>query len=128
MVTLGDAVSESMLHVWMIAAAASQEASAAAGPVDWFRHVIGMKIRMRFDQGLRDYWVPDGTIQEKTIGNRPALAAIGEFTAAGERGAECLAWIAGETTWAFFFDRTKVPQLPAVRVRFDEIVGTAIVP
>jgi hypothetical protein len=128
MVTLLVAVSDSSLSVWMIVSNTSQEAIAAAGPADWFRHVVGMKIRHRFDQGLRDYWVPADTIQEKTVGSRPALGAVGEFTDRGQRVSECLTWIAGDTTRAFFFDRTARPNLAVVSARFDEIVGTAVVP
>jgi hypothetical protein len=128
MVSLKDTVSDAVVSVWMIVTNTSQEGIAAEGPEDWNRHHIGMKIRQRFDQGLRDYWVRADTIQNKVIGGLPALAARGEFTQNTERIVECLTWIHGKTARAFFFARAPESRAELLQIRFDELVGTALIP
>lgn len=128
MVTLRDSVTGSSLSVWMIVAKSSQEGIAAVGPADWYRHVVGMKIRQRYDQGLRDYWVAADTIQKRTVGGRNALAARGEFTEGSQLFAECLTWVVGEKARVFFFARTPKSNLDLVQLRFDELVATALIP
>ena len=128
MVTLRDSGTDTTLSVWMIVTKTSQEGIAAAGRADWYRHVVGMKIRQRYDQGLRDYWVAADTIQERVISGRNALAAVGEFTEGGQRVAECLTWIVGDNARAFFFARAPKSSLDLVQLRFDELVATAVIP
>ena len=128
MVTLRDSVTDRALSVWMIVTKASPEGAAAIRPADWYRNAVGMKIRQRYDQGLRDYWVAAETIQERTIGGRSALSARGEFTEDGQRVSECLTWIVGDNARAFFFTRTPKSNLDLVQLRFDELVATAVIP
>jgi hypothetical protein len=128
MVQLRDAVQPIVLSAWMIRTNTTLEGSAAKDVADRYRHVIGMKIRQRFDSGARDYWVPAESIQEKTIGGKSALTAVGEFTENGKRVAECLAWIFTERTGAFFFMRVAAADLQTYQYRFDQIVETATVP
>jgi hypothetical protein len=128
MVQLRDAVQPIVLSAWMIRTNTTLEGSAAKDVADRYRHVIGMKIRQRFDSGARDYWVPAESIQEKTIGDKSALTAVGEFTENGKRVAECLAWIFTERTGAFFFMRVAATDLQTYQYRFDQIVETATVP
>jgi hypothetical protein len=128
MVQLRDAVLPVALSIWMIRTNTTLEGSAAKDVADRYRHVIGMKIRQRFDSGARDYWVPAESIQEKTIGGKSALTAVGEYTENGKRFAECLAWIFTDRTGAFFFMRVAAADLQTYQYRFDQIVETALVP
>jgi len=129
MALLRSAETPIVLSVWMIRTEATPEARSARDVADRYRHVIGMKIRQRFDSGLRDYWVPADTIQEKLIGGKPALAAVGTYTERGVHMAECLTWIDTEQTAAFFFIRdVPAADLPLWQSRFNQVVETATVP
>jgi hypothetical protein len=127
-VQLREAVHGIGLFVWMIRTDTTLEGRAAKNVADRYRHVIGMKIRQRFDGGARDYWVPAESIQDKIIGGKSALAAVGEYTENAQRFAECLTWIFTERTGAFFFMRVPAADLSTYQYRFDQVVETAAVP
>jgi hypothetical protein len=124
-VTLRDSVTGGVLSVWMINRAASLEDSRAASVDDEYRNLIGMKIRMRFDQGLKDYWVPADTIQERYVNGRKALTAIGESAQRGRSIRERLAWIYTPKTRAFFYGTVPAEDMPQFQYRFDSILDTA---
>jgi beta-lactamase regulating signal transducer with metallopeptidase domain len=116
------------LQVWMIRTAKSPEGMRAASADDWYRHYVGMKIRQRFDGGLRDYWVSPANINQRMIGRTMGLTAIGEYTDRGAAGAEYLAWINGPTSRIFFYGRGPAETLPQRQALYEMVVDTAIVP
>jgi hypothetical protein len=123
MARVRDSASDVILSAWM-----NRDDTPSRPAADRLRYVVGMKIRQRYDQGYRDYWVSPETIVEKMVGGRPALSAVGTYVSNGQTMAEYLIWVDGEATQAFFFTSVAASDLAALQSRFDQIVESAVVP
>ncbi|MSO56434.1 MAG: hypothetical protein EXQ55_05865 [Acidobacteria bacterium] len=131
-----DSVTGAVLSVWMIRQADFSRGVGSDTDSDPYRHTVGLKIQQRRDQGMPDYWVRTDRIEETMIGGRAALKAVGDFTQTGDDSAsagkalmsECLTWIDAKDARAFFYARVPAADWPNFQWRFDQIVGTAVVP
>jgi hypothetical protein len=86
------------------------------------------KAAQRVGEGMPDYKIRAGTLQQRTIGGLPALSCIADFTAGGLPMAEYLVWIRGEKATALFFGRAAIAEFDTFRERFDGVIETAKIP
>ena len=86
------------------------------------------KAAQRFGEGMTDYKIRAGTLQQRTIGGLPALSCIADFTTGGLPMAEYLVWIRGDKATALFFGRAATGEFDAFRERFDKVIETAKIP
>lgn len=106
---------------------------------------LSAKPQQRYWQDFKDYKIRPESVQWKTIGGNPAVVAVADYSgiwgqavedyrgAWGQKGAtrrmtEYLVWICGRNTYVFFFARTTPANLAELQSRFDEIIGTAVIP
>jgi hypothetical protein len=68
------------------------------------------------------------SVQHSTIGGRPALSAVADYTIAGQKMVEYLTWVDGEKGRILFVGRVSPTDLADFQARFDPVIQSAIVP
>jgi hypothetical protein len=68
------------------------------------------------------------SVQNTTIGGRPALSAVADYVRTGEKMVEYLTWIDGEKSRVAFVARMPAAELADFQGRFDALIQSAIVP
>jgi len=68
------------------------------------------------------------SIQNTTIGGRPALTAIADYTRGGKAMVEYLTWVDGEKSRVAFSARMPASDLADFEGRFDAVIQSAVVP
>ena len=86
------------------------------------------KARQRVSAGLSDYRIRPNSIEPRTIGGRPAIACVADFTQNGDKMAEYLVWVSGDQANALFFARATYADLDALRRRLDPVIETLKLP
>jgi erythromycin esterase-like protein len=86
------------------------------------------KAAQRVAAGLADYRILPGSVERRTVGGRPALSCVGEFTRGDAKMAEYLVWVSGENAFAQFFSQAAESELGALRQGLDPIIETLKLP
>jgi hypothetical protein len=68
------------------------------------------------------------SIQNTTIGGRPAVSAIADYTRGGKAMVEYLTWVDGEKSRVAFTARMPASELADFQGRFDAVIQSAVVP
>ncbi len=121
MVMLTDEASNAQVMLWL-----KPDQLLSADIAGRLRGALQQKILQRLD--LEGYRIRPESIQSHTIGGKQALSAVADFTADGQPMTELLTWIYTENTRVLFFTRLPVSQITDFKVRFDNLVGTAVFP
>src|SRR5271157_217521 len=86
------------------------------------------KAAARVAAGLADYRIRSGSVERRTVGGRPAVSCVAEFTRDGVKMVEYLTWVSGENASALFFAEAANPEFDALRPRLDPIIATLKLP
>jgi len=86
------------------------------------------KVGQRVAAGVADYRIRPGSVERRTVGGRPALSCIAEFTQGGVSMVEHLTWVSGENAYALFFAQAAASELQSLRQRLDPIIDTLKLP
>jgi hypothetical protein len=128
------------INVWMIkeATPADQVAARVAGaPAEKVRQRhSGYTIPGMSDAGT--YQIDPDTVKPMMLNGRFAIVAIGSYlglpmdssqrTAGPSQMREYMTWIYTQQSRAFFFARVPVDDLPTLRLVFEQIVNSAVIP
>lgn len=77
---------------------------------------------------LPDYRVRPDSIQRRTVGGRPALSCIADYTSGQIEFSEYLTWISGENAGAQVFASVPRAELESLRHRLDPIIDSVKLP
>jgi erythromycin esterase-like protein len=86
------------------------------------------KAAARVAAGLADYRIRPGSVERRTVGGRPALSCVGEFTRGDVKMAEYLTWVSGENAQALIFSEAAGSELGDLRQRLDPVIETLKLP
>lgn len=86
------------------------------------------KVAQRAAAGLPDYQIRPGSVERRTVGGKPAVRCIADFTRDGAKWIEYLTWVSGDNASALFFAQAPASDLDATRKRLDPIVETLKLP
>ena len=75
-----------------------------------------------------DYRIRAGSVERRTVGGRPALSCVADFTRNGAKMVEYLTWVSGEHASAQFFAQVAASELNGLRHRLDSIIETLELP
>ena len=87
-----------------------------------------LKAAQRVAVGMEDYRIRAGSVERRTVGGRPALSCVADFTRNGVTMAEYLTWVSGEHASAQFFAQVAASELDGLRQRLDSIMETLKLP
>jgi hypothetical protein len=87
-----------------------------------------LKAAQRVAVGMEDYRIRLGSVERRTVGGRPALSCVADFTRNGVTMAEYLTWVSGEHASAQFFAQVAASELDGLRHRLDSIIETLNLP
>jgi hypothetical protein len=68
------------------------------------------------------------SVQQTTIGGKPALSAVADYMRTGQQMVEYITWIDGERSRVNFSARMPASELPGFQNRFDTIIQSVVVP
>jgi hypothetical protein len=68
------------------------------------------------------------SVQNTTIGGKPALSAVADYVRTGQKMVEYLTWIDGEKSRVAFVARMPASELADFQGRFDAVIQSALVP
>ncbi|MGA2740722.1 MAG: hypothetical protein ABSG65_25205 [Bryobacteraceae bacterium] len=77
---------------------------------------------------LEGYKYRPESIQNTTIGGRPALSAVADYVSGGKPMVEYLTWVDGAKSRVVFESRMPASGLADFQGRFDALIESAIVP
>jgi hypothetical protein len=86
------------------------------------------KARQRVMAGIADYRIRPNSVEPRTIGGRPALACVADFTQDGQKMVEYLVWVSGDQANALFFARAPYADLGGLRQRLDPVIESLKLP
>jgi hypothetical protein len=86
------------------------------------------KAAQRVAAGLEGYRIRPGSVERRTVGGRPALRCLADFTQGGVKMVEYLTWVSGENASGQFFAQVDALELEALRHRLDPIIDTLRLP
>jgi hypothetical protein len=86
------------------------------------------KAAQRVASGLSDYRIRPGNVTRRTVGGRPALTCVADFTRDGAKWVEYLTWVSGQNSSALFFAQVPASELDALRQRLDPIIDSLMLP
>jgi len=92
------------------------------------REEVGPKATQRIGEGLSDYRIDAQACRERTIGGRPALSCVGEYTQDGQPMVEYLTWVDSGIAFAQFFGRNPAANAVPFITQFDVIIETLKIP
>src|SRR5262249_53288036 len=107
---------------------AGEASPAAEDKASSLARAMAGKVNQRVREGLTGYHErPDSCVQ-RTVGDRPALHCLAEFTQDGKAMIEYLTWIEGDRASGLFFARTPAADLEAYGRRLEPIVESVRLP
>jgi hypothetical protein len=86
------------------------------------------KVAQRASEGSPDYQIRPGSVERRTVGGKPAVRCIADFTRDGAKWTEYLTWVSGDNASALFFAQAPASDLDATRRRIDPIIDTLKLP
>jgi hypothetical protein len=120
-VTLRDTVSNEVALVWLKAR--------IANPAD-IPAVMNRRLDSKAAQrnNFEGYKYRTESVQNTTIGGRPALSAVADYVRTGQQMVEYLTWIDGEKSRVLFAARMPAAALAGFQSRFDTVIQSVVVP
>lgn len=87
-----------------------------------------LKAGQRVAAGVADYRIRPGSVERRTVGGRPAVSCLADFTRGDVKMVEYLTWVSGENAFAQFFAQVAADELDGLRHRLDPIMETLKLP
>jgi hypothetical protein len=87
---------------------------------------LGSKLAQR--NNFEGYRYRPESVQNSTIGGRPALSAVADYVQAGQKMVEYLTWVDGERSRVAFVARMPASELADFQGRFEAVIQSAVVP
>ncbi|MGA3040073.1 MAG: hypothetical protein ABSF54_04695 [Bryobacteraceae bacterium] len=120
-VMLRDTITNVIATVWL----KSRTVDPASTPALMSRR---LDTRLAQRNNFEGYKFRPESVQNTTIGGRPALSAVADYVRTGQKMVEYLTWIDGETSRVAFVARMPASELADFQGRFDAVTQSALVP
>jgi hypothetical protein len=120
-VMLRDTVTNEIGTVWLKA----RNADPADIPALMNRR-LDVKVMQR--NNFEGYKFRSDSVQQTTIGGKPALSAVADYVRNGQPMVEYVTWVDGEKSRVVFGARMPASALPGFQSRFDGIIQSVVVP
>jgi hypothetical protein len=85
-------------------------------------------VKQRREQGRTDYVIDADDCETKTIGGRPALACVGQYTDKAVKTSEYLLWVSSPRVDALFFGTAPASSFEEFRPNLEYVAQTLKLP